>query len=196
MKKTINPVTIILVAAISVFLFSLQSCNAVKNAIPAQAISFTGASADIQILATSDTTAQDTVGQVSFSYNIDSMIKAQTAGVLGYSNIQSVTITNITLTLNNADSSDNFANFTYVSAEFNTNASSSNSIYDIANIQNNPDTYSDSLNLPLLNPNQDLKQYFTSPLQFTYQIIAKLRRATTKTLNCHVAITYNISVKA
>lgn len=191
MKKNTN-IALAMFSAVTL-LFGLQSCQTIQNAIPAQNISFTGASADFQIPVTTDTASDSIIGNASFSYNIDSEIKAVTANAFGESNIQSVKLTSVVLTLSDADSADNFANFSNLSSTFYTSVNTTP--FTISNIPNNPDTYSDSLNVPLANPDQDLKPYFGSSMTFNYQVIGKLRRATTKVLNCHAAITYSIAVK-
>ena len=179
-------------AAISAGLI-LQSCNKLKDAIPAQDISYTS-TADLVIAPISDTTSQVAIGQIAVSYNLDSMISAQTSGKLGFSNIQSVKITGISLALSDADAADNFANFTYVGAAFYSDANSTP--YTIAHVDNNPDNYSASLSPAVASADQDVKNYFSANMMFHYQLTGKLRRATTNTLHCHAVITYTINVKA
>lgn len=191
MKK--NTHIVLALCSAVMLLFSLQSCQTIQNAIPAQTITFTGASADFQIPVTTDTASDSIIGSASFSYNIDSEIKAVTSNTFGESNIQSVKLTSVILTLSDADSADNFANFSNLSSTFYTSVNTTP--FTISNIPNNPDVYSDSLNVPIANPDQDLKPYFGSSMTFNYQVIGKLRRATTKTLNCHAAISYAIAVK-
>ena len=128
---------------------NFQSCNKLTSVVKIPDVSFTGASTDIVIPPTSDTTAQATVGQNAFAYNIDSMIKAQTRRVVGFSSIKSIKITSMTLTLTDGDASNNFANFVYAGGEFNTDAKYTGSgningyypAYWIANVKNTPDSY-------------------------------------------------------
>ena len=173
--------------------FTFQSCNKLKDAIPAQDVSFTEGG-DITISPASDTTQQLALGQISLSYNLDSMIKAQTDQKLGFSNIQSVKIASIKLTLNDATTTNNFANFSQVSAAFNSDINGD--IYTVTNIPSNPDSYSSELTPAVTDASQDIKKYFNSQMTFNYLMSGKLRRATTTTLHCHVEITYTISVKA
>lgn len=170
----------------------LQSCNKLKDAIPAQDVSFT-ASTDITIAAASDTTQQLTMGQASITYNIDSSIKAQTDNKLGYSNIQTVKLKNISLSLTDANANNNFANFTNATASFTSSANSSP--YTIANVQGNPDSYNTALSPAVVSTNDDVKGYFNSQMTLNYILAGKLRRATTQTLHCHVEVTYTINVK-
>jgi len=170
---------------------SLQSCDKVKDAVKTPDVTFTGASTDVVIPITTNTTSQASMATNSISYNIDSMIKAQTGGVVSYSSIKSVKITKMVLTLSDADAANNFANFEYAAGTFNTDATTAGP-YTVASISNNPDVTSSTLDLPITDKDKDVKQYFKSNVVFTYAVIGKLRRATTKELHCHVDVTYTI----
>lgn len=181
---------------IAILAASLQSCDKVKSAIKTPDVTFTGASADIIIPATSDTTASGTIGSGSVKYNIDSMIKAQTGGVVTYKSISSVKITKVYLTLNDADANNNFGNFQVAGASFNTDAKNGAlQPYDVAYIENNPATFANTLDLPLLSKDTNLKDYFASnsTVNFAYILTGKLRHATKKDLHCHVEVTYDIA---
>jgi hypothetical protein len=172
-----------------------QSCDKIKEAIPSQDVSFDGASADIIIPPVSDTTAQGSIAETSFKYNLDSLIKAQTSGALGFSNIQSIKVNSISITLNDADQANNFANFSYAGLSFNTDASNYD-VYNLGYIANNPDAYSATLTPPVLDANQDLKKYFGANTTLRYLFVAKLRRKTTKALHGRAQVKYTITVKA
>jgi hypothetical protein len=198
MKKILQlNLGIVALAAILTF----QSCNKLSSIVKTPDVSFTGASTDVVIPPTSDTTAQAAIGQTAFSYNIDSMIKSQTGGVVGFSSISTIKIKNITLTLTDATPTNNFANFVYAGGEFNTyapytgtgNVNGYYPAYNIAYIQNNPDSYSNTISPPVIDATQDVKKYFSSNTTFVYLIVAKLRRPITQTLHCHIDITYDIA---
>ena len=178
-------------------MLTMHSCNAIKDKIVQnQSIDFDGASADLILPATNDTTAQGTMGQTELSYDLDAMIKEKTKGALTYKNINTVKIKTITLSLDSATSTSNFANFVYASATFNTDANGGGyDPYNIGYVENNPDTYSTSISPKVTDADQDVKKYFNSKMVFTYAVIAKLRRATKTDLKCHVAITYTIELK-
>ena len=176
---------------------AVSSCNAIKDNVPAQNVDFTGASADFIIPATSDTTAQGTLATTVVSYNIDSLIRDKTSGAMSSANIRTVKISSVVLSLTDADPKNNFGNFTYAAFTFNTNAAGTQgNPYTLANIENNPAVYNANMNLPLLEADKDLKQYFSgNNLQFTYAYIAKLRKKTDKMLHCHAEVKYDIEVK-
>jgi hypothetical protein len=189
MKKVLQ---IALYATVTAML-PFQSCNKLTDVVKVPDVNFTGASTDIVIPPTNDTTDKVTIGQASFSYNLDSMIKAQTNGAVGYSSIKSVKITSITLTLTDPSTANNFANFIYAAAAFNTDANSGGyPAYTIAYIDNNPDSYNPVLLPPIVDATQDVKKYFSSNTTFYYTLAGKLRHPLTATLHCHVDITYDI----
>ncbi len=172
---------------------SFQSCDKIKSAVTPPDISFTGASTDVTIPPTNDTTSQAAIGVAPLAFNIDSMIKAQTGGVYSFSSIKSVKIATITLTLLDGGTANNFANFTYAGAEFNSDANNgSYDPYTIAYVENNPDSYNITLSPKVQDATQDVKKYFHANMTFYYLIVAKLRRPITSTLHCHVDITYTL----
>ena len=191
MKYTLQKIAI---ACTLLATISLQSCDKVKDAVKTPDISFSGASTDVVIPATSDTLNETTMNTVEVSYNIDSMVKATSGGTVSYSSIKTVKITKMTLTLNDADASNNFGNFITAAGKFNTNANGGTlPTYTVANITNNPATNVSTLDMPLVDKDKDLKQYFGSgTVVFKYALTGKLRHATTKELHCHVEVSYNI----
>jgi len=170
----------------------LQSCNKLKDAIPGQDVDFTAAT-DIVISPANDTTQQIALGQASITYNIDSMIKAQTDNKLGFGDIKSVKIKTLNLHLTDASATNNFANFISATATFSSSANTSP--YTLANVQNNPDSYNDVLSPAVVSTSDDVKGYFNSQMTLNYTLAGKLRRPTTETLHCHAEVTYTISVK-
>ena len=129
------------------------------------------------------------IGPLTTTYNLDSFIKAQTASTLGISNISSVKMVSVIITINNPDSSNNFANFQSVNASFFSNSYSTP--YAIS-ITNNPNSYSNSLSLPV-NSTDELKSYFGT--QYTYNITGSLRSPVTKPLNCTLQYSFNLIVQ-
>jgi len=194
MKQTLHLTLGILAMSVAL---SFQGCDKLKSAIKTPDVNFTGASADITIPPTNDTTAQAAIGTTTFAYNLDSMIKAQTSGVVGFNSISTIKITSMTFTLLDGTSTNNFANFAYAGGEFNTGAVDSHGNgygpYTIAYVANNPDSYNLTFSPPIIDASQDLKKYFSSNTTFVYLVVAKLRRPITTTLHCHVDITYDIA---
>ena len=184
MKKQ-NSVSILLII---ISVISLQSCTKIgamlQYDIPVQSGSVT-----ITIPPTSITSAGFS-GAGSNSINIDSVIKANTAGLLGVNNITSVKLTSATMTLQNADANDNFANFKSVYASFTSN--SDGSPYQIS-IANNPDAFASSISIPV-DTTAELKNYISGS-DFTYTAGGQLRTATTVSLICTINFTFNVHVQ-
>ena len=187
------------VLAISTAL-QFQSCDKIKDSVkPTDDFDFTGAGADITIPATNDTTAQGSIGQVTLNYDLDSMIKAKSKGLLSYNDIETIKITSVTLTLTDGSKDNNFANFEYAGVEFNSDiymaASPNVDPYTVAYIEHNPDNYNTTLSPPVTDSGKDVKKYFGPKMQFDYYVVGKLRRPITTPLHGHFDITYLISPK-
>ena len=129
------------------------------------------------------------VGPISTSYNVDSFIRAQTGQQLGINNIYSVKLASCVITITNPTADNNFANFQSCTASFTSNT---NSTPYVLTINNNPDTYQNTLSLPV-DANAELKTYLGD--QFQYNFTGTLRRPITTTLTCTVTFNYNLVVQ-
>jgi hypothetical protein len=150
------------------------------------------ATVDIVIPPYSDTTA-NVMGTQTNYYNIDSFIKANTANVLGVSNITSAKLSSCVLTIvpTSTTALNNFGNFKTVSASFHTNG---NTTPYTLTITNNPSTYSETLSLPV-DTTAELKGYLSGGNQFTYNLSGTLRRAITDSIHCKATITFKVRVQ-
>ena len=179
MKKTILAISIC-VAAITT-ITGLQSCGGLDNLVQINPVSDT-ASTDFVVPVTTDTAAIT----VSETVDIDSLLKAESAGAGSYSLVKTINLRTVTLTLTDADAANNFANFQSVNAVFSSSANGgSNGAYRVAEIDNNPDVFSATLSPAIIDADKNLKPYFDSKVTVSYTISGKLRRATTKPLHCH-----------
>ncbi len=178
----------ILVLAMSVFVISsLQSCTKLGKNLHFNLPMQTG-TATITFPASGSTTGQINFGTTTVGYNVDSFIMASTANQLNSSNISSVKIVGMKLTLTNPNIENNFANLQSVNAAFTSNSNQTPYIVSLGNI---PDTYTTTIDLPV--DSTELKSYLGS--QFTYTINAVLRRATTIPLNCTVSYQFSVVVQ-
>ena len=160
-----------------------SSCSKIAALIRAQAISFTATDLTFNIPVTTDTATVTSIGSGTFTYNIDSLIRAQTANQLGLANIDTFTLTSCTLTVQNPDDNNNVANFESANPA------------NMGSISNNPDVYGTTLNVPV-NASVNLTTYVSPSgvTTFNYSVTGKARRATTKVLNVAMHVTYNIHV--
>ena len=168
-----------------------SSCGKIASLIRATAISWQAVDVSFNVPIVTDTANFTSVGSGSFTYNIDSLIKAQTLNQLGLANIDQFTLTSCTMTIQNPDASNNFANFESAGGSLSTSA---NTTPITMGTITTPDTYSATLNVPVTTAN--LKAYVSpsGTTMFTYSVQAKARRATTKVLNVTVHVEYNIHV--
>lgn len=121
-------------------------------------------------------------------FNLDSVVKAQTNGAFGATDVASVQVKQITFNLSNADAQNNLANFE--SARFTFSSSSTSSVAEVANIQF-PDTFADSYTYTSTNAPELIS--YLSGNELTYDVYGKLRRITTKPLTLTVKVTLRVS---
>jgi hypothetical protein len=177
--------SLILVIAIGV-IGALQSCTKGLSSLHFN-LGMQTQTVTVTIPATSSDTVA--IGPVTTSYNVDSFIRAQTGNQLGISNINSVKLASVVLTLTNSTSANNFANFQSCTASFTSNTDATP--YTL-NISNNPDAASSTLSLPV-NLNDELKNYIGT--QFSYNLSGILRRPVTAPLTCTITFSYNLIVQ-
>jgi hypothetical protein len=129
------------------------------------------------------------IGPVEAVYNVDSFIKAQTGQQLGVSNISSVKIASVVLSLSNANATNSFGNFQSCTASFysNTNATP----YTMS-IPSNPEGLQPTLSLPV-DANTEMKSYIGD--HFYYNVSGILRTPTTIPLTCTITVNYNLIVQ-
>jgi len=127
------------------------------------------------------------IGALKTPINLDSTIRANTAGTLGATAITSVTVKKIEIKLKNATEANNLANFE--SARMRIYSNNDTAAADIA-IINFPDVYSDSLTvIPENRP--EISNYLKGS-QLGYNLFWKNRRATTKFLKLVVRVTLSV----
>jgi hypothetical protein len=173
---------------------SLSSCDKVKETIAGPAtFDLNGLEATINVPIVNDLASHSNIGTGTFSYNIDSFIRAQTADQLGIKNIDEYYITSCNMTINNPDTANNFANFEQVQASFSTPTNTTP--VTIAEIPSNPNTYAATLSVPV-NSTTNLRSYMpnSGPITFTCQLGGKMRKVTNKVLTVKVVVTSRFHV--
>ncbi len=146
-----------------------SSCTKIDALIRAQAISFTATDLSFDVPVITNTATNSSIGTGTFTYNLDSLIRAQTVNQFGLANIDTVTLTSCTLTIQNPDADNNFADFESANGSFSTSANATNTT--MGSIDNNPDTYATTLTVPV-NTGVNLKSYVASsgPTTFSYSV--------------------------
>lgn len=169
--------------------FTFQSCSKLAEALHFDVPMEVGTQ-DVTInpVDTSGTMAISSVNSI----NVDSIIKAGTQGKLGIKNISSVKITEVKITLNNATTASNFANFQSCTASLTSSANSTPYALTVSCA----DAYTTELSLPV-DASKDLKSYMGNDagvVTFTSNVTGTLRRKTVDTLKATIKYKYNISV--
>ena len=188
MKKTY----LLLVVAAS-FGVALSSCNKIKSKIALPTTISWSYEMTMTVPPEGDTTVAHSVSNGGFSYNLDSMIKKNTSNLLSLSNIDTFEVTGCTLTINNPDANNNFQNFQMASLSFSTNYNGTKT--SMGEIDDNPNTYASTLTVPV-NSSVNLKNYIApaGTTSINYEMMGKLRKATTDSLSVTVHVDYNIHV--
>ncbi len=127
------------------------------------------------------------VGALKTPINLDSTIRANSAGMLGASAVTSVMVKKIEIKLKNASRANNLANFE--SARMRIYSNNDTAAADIAKI-NFTDVYSDSLAVTPEN-RPEISNYLKGS-QLGYNLFWKNRRTTGKFLNLVVKITLSV----
>lgn len=117
------------------------------------------------------------------SFNLDSLVKANTGGAFGASSVTSVKVKKVTLTATNADQNNNLSNFE--SARFALSSNTNSTPVDIASFTF-PETYTTSVTTESAN-SPELLPYLQGT-QLTYHTYGKGRRTTSKELNLAISI--------
>jgi hypothetical protein len=128
------------------------------------------------------------LGSFSYQLNLDSIIKANTAGVFGINAVSSVKVKQVTINLSNADQLNNLSNFESFRMTVQSNANSSPSELFTANFT---DTYASSITITPVN-SPDLLTYLKGS-EISYNMYGKMRRITAKPLNMTIAVTLRVN---
>jgi hypothetical protein len=127
------------------------------------------------------------VGALKTRINMDSAIKANTAGTFGAAAVTSVKVKRITIKLLNGNAANNLSNFEHVRMRIYSNNDTASA--DIADITF-PQTYSDSLTVAPVNSAEISN--FLKGSELGYNLFWRNRRTTTKFLKLRVSLTLSV----
>jgi hypothetical protein len=127
------------------------------------------------------------VGALKAPINMDSTIRANTAGAFGAGSVTSVKINTITFLLENADGNNNLSNFE--NGRMRIYSDNDTSATDIA-IINFPSTYTDSLTVTPAN-SPDISNYLRGS-ELSYNIYWQNRKVTTKKLKLLIKVSLSV----
>jgi len=170
-------------------ILSLTSCKKIEDALDLSAdITLTPKSMEFTVPTNSTVNAATTFREIEVTVNLDSLIKAGNPDY-GQKNIKGVKVKGFKIEFVDANSSNNFANFSSIYSEL---SASGKSPIVIVSKDNNPDEEKSSISVPA-NESLELKDYISSGT-FKYILKGKLRRALTKELKTRVIVDYVFSV--
>jgi hypothetical protein len=127
------------------------------------------------------------VGQYLYKFNLDSIVKAQTAGIYNANDVKSIKTKEFKVTITDADQLNNIANFQSVRVTIHSNTNSTPSELFATTF---PDTYAATFTTQ--GNNTELLSYLKGS-DITYTMYAKNRRITTKPLTIYLTVTIRVS---
>jgi hypothetical protein len=166
--------------------FFLTSCDKLKDALKVDVAMQT---ADVSFTIPPQQAGTQTLSEFITSLNVDSAIKANNSQ-FGISNVKSVKITSVRITLLNGDGQNTFGALSDCKMDFSSNNKPDK--VTLGSLSNNPDAAVSALDLPV-NSSLELKDYF-SAASFNYTLSGTTRRAITKTLECKATVKFNVQV--
>lgn len=178
MKKLF--ITVSLIGA----LIGITSCNKIKDALfPAIDVELPAFQFSIPAIPFV-LNSEASLGSFTMKFNLDSIIRANTAGAFGAGAVSTVKVKQMVISIPNGDQLNNLANFE--SARFTFSSNTKTTPAEILSITF-PDTYSTSTTFtPTDSP--ELKEYLSGS-ELTYTLYGKARRITTKSLTFNIQVT-------
>lgn len=134
--------------------------------------------------------AEGTIEDIVIPFNMDSVVKATTNNIFTLSDIGAINFESLTVSIENPDSTVNFANFEYLRLVMKTNNVQTPVVCAYDPI---PDAYSDLLYFPL-DKSLDLHPYAEGKI-LTMSASSKTRRKTTRNLYCRMIMKVKMNPK-
>lgn len=166
--------------------FFFASCEKLKDAVK---VNVPMQTADVSFTIAPQQAGTQTLSDFITNLNVDSVIKANNTQ-FGVSNIRSVRITSVRITVLNSDIQDHFGVLSDCKMDFSSNNKPTK--VTLASLSNNPNANTSVLDLPV-NSSLELKEYF-SATAFNYTLSGTTRRAITKTLECRATVKFDVQV--
>lgn len=130
------------------------------------------------------TSTEMPIGSYTFNFNLDSSVRASTAGVFGANAVNSIKIKRIKIDITNADSLNNISNFE--SARVTLQSNSNNNPVELFAVSF-PDTFDSTYTYTPTNSPELLS--YAKGSSITYNIFGKMRRRTAKPLTLVLGVT-------
>lgn len=169
----------------AVLVFAMSSCEKVKDKVFPSFETNSG-TVLIDVPVVTNTSSEMEIDATTISFNLDSTIKANTGGNFSISNVKSVKVSTITLSVLNGDQQNNISNFETAKVSVSSNANSTPAVIASA-------TLADVNQPAVINGNgTELKGYLQGN-QITYKVSGKARRTTSKELQAVISIVLKVS---
>ncbi len=183
-----------LCALVSGTLFTVQSCNKIKDEIVKQIdpISFTRQ--DISYTVPGITTTAEFSTNDTGNININQLIKDETGIDVNINKVSSIRIKKITLELKNADEENNWTNAEYIITGFQSKTGIQKGKQQLSWKKDIEDVESQKYAVQVIEPEHtNLKDYFNGDGEEVYYLISvKARRETKKELVMNATVEYEV----
>lgn len=127
------------------------------------------------------------VGQYVYKFNLDSVVRSQTAGIYNANDVKSIKAKQFNITITDADQLNNISNFQSVRVTIHSNTN--NTPAELFSVTF-PDIYATTFSTP--GNDAELLSYLKGS-DITYTMYAKNRRITTKPLTIYLSVTIRAS---
>jgi uncharacterized Zn finger protein len=166
------------------------SCDELKEALKAD-FNYEGDAiyVDIDPIDAPEDGSLQLIGSENYEFNLENIL-TENAPSFNIDNIREVNITNIQIELTNGDADNNIQNFESVYAEVYANNMTGKVVAEKTDI---PNTQAIKVTIPINGGSVNLKDFVTKK-SFGYNIKAKMRKSTTKTLKAKITADYNFVV--
>mgnify|MGYP003578649896 FL=1 len=158
--------------------FGLTSCEKLKDSLfEAFEIPY---SFEVTIPVVTNTTTELTLGQTAVRFNLDSVIRANTANVFGAEVVGNIQMKELAFEVIDGNASSNLTNFSYVKME----VSSGNSTPVVIGPYNIPSTATSSVSFPVTN-SFNIKSMFSGST-VNFKITGKAQKETTQAMKVRI----------
>lgn len=165
-----------------------SSCDELKEALKAD-FDFEGEAIYIEIDPIESTEGIQLLGKEDYNFDLAKIIQ-ENASSFSIDNIREVNLTNIQIELMDGDEENNFENLESIYAEVYANGMAEKVVAEKLGI---PEVEAMKITIPIKGGSVNLKDFVTKQ-SFGYNVKAKLRKATTKTLTAKITADYNFVV--
>lgn len=181
--------TFSVLTAVVITFFMLFSCSKVTESVQRDIVVMPDSIQFIIPEISNVDLADTTLATIPVQIDLDALIKSK-APNFGISNLQSIRLTSLAISLVNPDTLNNFQNIQTLTVSIEAPGKNGATLISVPNI---PDSRISGLNLPITSQIIDLKELLTAPSVY-YRLRGRARRTTAIALTAYAKFTYTITL--